>query len=65
MHYFIKVESVDNKLVLTLDDPEARNPGLISELAGMGAQIQFVGELRRSLEDVYLQFVDEAEQNND
>ncbi len=64
-NYVSKVESVDNKLVLTLDDPEARNPGLISELAGMGAQIQFVGELRRSLEDVYLQFVDEAEQNND
>lgn len=63
--YISQVESVDNKLVLTLDDPEARNPGLINELAGMGAEIQFVGELRRSLEDVYLQFVDDAEKRND
>lgn len=56
--YISKVDSVDNKLVATLDDPETRNPALINELVGLGAQIQFVGELRRSLEDVYLQLLD-------
>ena len=48
---------VDNKLVLSLDDPEVHNPEIIRLLVGQGAEIQFVGELRRSLEDVYLQLV--------
>ncbi len=52
-----KVETVDNKLVLALDEPETHNPELIRHLVGAGAPIQFVGELRHSLEDVYLQLV--------
>jgi ABC-2 type transport system ATP-binding protein len=50
---------IDNKLVVTLDDPEARNPEIIRVLVEAGAEIQFVGELRHSLEDVYLQLVAE------
>jgi len=50
-------EIFDNKLVVMLDDPEAKNPQLIARLVEAGAQIQFVGELRRSLEDVYLHLV--------
>ncbi len=45
------------KLVLTLDDPEAHNPDLVRALVAAGADIQFVGELRYSLEDVYLQLM--------
>jgi ABC-2 type transport system ATP-binding protein len=45
---------IDNKLVVTLDDPEAQNPHIIRLLVGAGVDVQFVGELRRSLEDVYL-----------
>jgi ABC-2 type transport system ATP-binding protein len=52
-----EVKAVDNKLVVTLDDPEAHNPDMIRVLVGAGAELQFVGELRHSLEDVYLQFV--------
>ncbi|MQC25862.1 MAG: ATP-binding cassette domain-containing protein [Chloroflexi bacterium] len=52
-----EVKTVDNKLVVTLDDPEKRNPELVRELVGLGAELQFVGELRQSLEDVYLQLV--------
>ena len=48
---------IDNKLVLNIDDPEAHNPDIVRLLVGKGADIQFVGELRRSLEDVYLQLV--------
>lgn len=48
---------IDNKLILTLDDPELHNPEIIQTLIQAGAQIQFVGELRHSLEDVYLQLV--------
>ncbi len=51
---------VDNKLLVTLDDPEHQNPDIIRALVNAGADIQFVGELRHSLEDVYLQFVKNA-----
>lgn len=51
------VESRDNKLVVALDDPERNNPELIRALVDAGADIQFVGELRRSLEEIYLRLV--------
>ena len=51
---------VDSKLLVTLDDPDAHNPEIIRALVGAGAEIQFVGELRHSLEDVYLQLVTSA-----
>jgi ABC-2 type transport system ATP-binding protein len=51
------VEKKDNKLVIGLDDPERNNPQLIRLLVDAGADIQFVGELRRSLEEVYLRLV--------
>lgn len=57
MAFLNQVESDDNKLILTLDEPEARNPDIIRALVGAGADIQFVGELRYSLEDVYLQLM--------
>ncbi|MDX1435719.1 MAG: ABC transporter ATP-binding protein [Anaerolineales bacterium] len=49
--------AVDNKLVVAMEDPEVNNPELIRSLVAEGAEIQFVGELKRSLEDVYLQLV--------
>jgi ABC-2 type transport system ATP-binding protein len=58
--YVATAKTVDNTLVVTLDDPESRNPELVRELVGLGAEIQFVGELRQSLEDVYFQLVDKA-----
>jgi ABC-2 type transport system ATP-binding protein len=51
---------IDNKLLVNLDDPEMHNPEIIRTLVGAGAEIQFVGELRHSLEDVYLQLVKNA-----
>ncbi len=48
---------LDSKLVVTVDEPEQTNPDLVRLLVSEGADIQFVGELRRSLEDVYLQLV--------
>ncbi len=54
------VETVDSKLVVTLADPESENPALITALVEAGAQLQFVGELRRSLEDVYLHLLNQA-----
>jgi ABC-2 type transport system ATP-binding protein len=58
---FVKeVQAVDNKLVVALDNPEADNPALIRTLVEAGAAIQFVGEIRHSLEDVYLRLIEEA-----
>jgi ABC-2 type transport system ATP-binding protein len=58
---FVKeAQAVDNKLVIALDNPEADNPALIRHLVGAGAEIQFVGEIRHSLEDVYLRLLEAA-----
>ena len=55
---FVKAsEANEGKLVLTLDDPEGHNPDVVRALVSAGADIQFVGELRYSLEDVYLQLM--------
>ena len=51
---------VDQKIVATIDNPETNNPDLIRLLVSEGADVQFIGELRRSLEDVYLQLVQNA-----
>jgi ABC-2 type transport system ATP-binding protein len=51
---------IENKLLVNLDDPETHNPEIIRVLVSAGAEIQFVGELRHSLEDVYLQLVKDA-----
>ena len=50
-------EAVDNKLVVELDDPEVHNPAIVDGLVEAGAKIQFVGEVRQRLEDVYLELV--------
>jgi ABC-2 type transport system ATP-binding protein len=55
---FVKeVQVVDNKLIVNLDKPEEQNPVLITQLVQVGAQVQFVGELRHSLEDIYFQLI--------
>jgi ABC-2 type transport system ATP-binding protein len=55
-----EARAIDNRLVLTLDNPESRNPEIVRLLVGLGAEVQFVGELRHSLEEVYLQLVKNA-----
>jgi ABC-2 type transport system ATP-binding protein len=56
------VQAVETRLVVALDNPEEQNPAMITRLVEAGAQIQFVGELRHSLEDVYLQMIKESAQ---
>ena len=55
------VEAVDNKLVISLQDPEASNPEIIKALVIAGAQLRFVGEIRHSLEQIYLEMVKSTE----
>jgi len=55
---FVKeVQAVDTKLVVGLDAPEEHNPVIVRRLVEAGAEVQFVGEVRHSLEDIYLNFI--------
>jgi ABC-2 type transport system ATP-binding protein len=44
-------------LLINLDDPAARNPVIVRRLVEQGASVQFVNELKHSLEDVYLSLI--------
>ena len=55
---FVKnVEVEDSRLILALDDPETANPIVVRALVEAGAEVQFVSEVRHSLEDVYLSLI--------
>lgn len=54
-----EVRAVDNKLLVSLEQPEQENPIIVRRLVEAGADIQFVGEMRHSLEDIYLQMIQE------
>jgi len=54
-----KIERVDNTLVVSLSNPEEENPLLVSRLVELGAKIQYVNELRVSLEDLYLDLMED------
>jgi ABC-2 type transport system ATP-binding protein len=54
------IETSDQKLIVRVDDPESVNPVIIRTLVEAGADIRFVGELRRTLEDVYLRLLGPA-----
>jgi len=62
--YIQHSQAVQNKLLLSLEDPEQHNPELIRLLVGAGAEIQFVGEARRTLEEIYLQLVQEEAESD-
>ncbi|MCO5189878.1 MAG: ABC transporter ATP-binding protein [Anaerolineae bacterium] len=48
-----------NRLLLQMDDPAANNPELIRVLVSADAPIQFVSEQTHSLEDIYLELVND------
>ena len=50
----------DNKLILDIDNPEKDNPEVVRAIVGAGGNIQYVTELRSTLEDVYLKLIREA-----
>ncbi len=52
-----EVKIAETRLIVRLDEPETQNPVILRRLIEAGADVQFVGELRRSLEDVYLQLI--------
>ncbi|HEX7481993.1 MAG TPA: ABC transporter ATP-binding protein [Candidatus Bathyarchaeia archaeon] len=50
----------ENKLILDMDDPEKDNPEVVKAIVEAGGSIQYVTELRSTLEDVYLKLIREA-----
>jgi len=52
-----EARAVDQRLIVRLESPEENNPVILRRLIALGADVQFVGELRHSLEDIYLRFV--------
>ena len=51
----VRVE--DERILVDLDDPEIRNPVIVERLTRAGAKIEYVTELKRSLEDVYMKLI--------
>jgi len=55
---FIKSSQIEeNRLLLGLDNPEESNPLVVKALVEAGVDVQFVSEVRHSLEDVYLSLI--------
>ena len=50
----------DNKLVLDIDNPEQVNPSVVKAIVQAGGNVQYVTELRNTLEDIYLKLIKEA-----
>ena len=53
-----EIEVTENSLAYTTDEPEQVNPLVIRRLVEAGAAVQFVGEQKHSLEEVYLRLID-------
>ena len=62
--FVTEVQVVEKKILISMEDPEKHNPVLIRALVEAGAEIQFVGELRRRLEDVYLELMQSSQGSN-
>lgn len=51
-----------DSLVMEVESPENNNPDITKYLVQKGFRIQFIGEIRRSLEDVYLSIVEKSKE---
>jgi len=54
---FERVGVEGNSLIIDVKDPENENPGIVRAIIAAGGQVQFVNDLRPTLEDVYLKLV--------
>lgn len=56
--FITKTEWMDGRLLVSLADPDTQNPDLVRKLVELGADVQFVSELKVSLEDLYLDLME-------
>ncbi len=52
--------AVDKKLILDMNDPEKDNPDVVRAVVKAGGNVQYVTELRSTLEEVYLKLIKEG-----
>jgi ABC-2 type transport system ATP-binding protein len=57
-----ELQQIDNTLMVRLDNPEEQNPILVERIVAAGGGVQFVNEVRHSLEDIYFSLIEEDEQ---
>lgn len=55
--FVTSVETQDHALLIHLDNPEEQNPFVLERLVSSGARVQYVEQVKPSLEDVYLKLV--------
>jgi ABC-2 type transport system ATP-binding protein len=60
LNFVKRLRVSSNKLILDMDNPEKDNPELVRTIVGAGGNIQYVTELRSTLEDVYLKLIREV-----
>jgi len=51
------VELLEDKIVVSMTEPETSNPLITQLLVEQGADIRFIGEVRQSLEKIYLEML--------
>jgi len=62
---FVKqMQQVDNTLLINLDNPEEQNPIIVERIVTAGGAVQFVNEMRHSLEDIYFTLIKEEDQES-
>jgi ABC-2 type transport system ATP-binding protein len=59
-----QARAAGNQLYLRVDNPEEQNPVIVRQLVELGAEIQYIGEVTHSLEEIYLRIIEEAEAAN-
>jgi ABC-2 type transport system ATP-binding protein len=62
LDFISHVKQDGNRLLVSLSDPDAQNPVIVERLVRAGAKVQYVSEVKHSLEDVYLTLVREETQ---
>ncbi len=63
---FIKQASLENnRLILGMESPEESNPIVVKALVDAGLEVQFVSEVRHSLEDVYFSLINNGGQHQE
>lgn len=60
MNVVKRIESDGNNLVLEVGNPESDNADIINSIVRSGGRIQFVSELRHTLEDAYIKLVGDS-----
>lgn len=62
---FVKqMQQVDNTLLINLDNPEEQNPIIVERIVTAGGAVQFVNEMRHSLEDIYFTLIKEEDRES-